>query len=917
MLKKLKNIRNTSINTKQPDYLKKKKIRRWVPNPPLGPPLSGPEHGTFPGYRKAIDGSPFPRQGRTAEKTRNANEECVKGFYVLKYVKGKEDDASPSSGSGRRYLPFFAHLQKEATVNQAEDEEDDDDDQEEEAATLDDDRRADLATAEEEEVEKYAPRYQQVSVIQRTPLFRPREPEAERRREVVAPPSPKKTPHDVDDDYDMAAEDADDEEPPVQEAPIDYHVPRPKSPCSDEEFPTSAARGGGAAASRRRPRESDDGGAIDMRCVRPRISSPARRPPRMRGDHGHQDKAMDGDNGGGGGGGGGYNDGGRSYQMGGGSGGGMSGFSSGGGGGGVGGGLGGGDNGNGGGNDNHLPYGDGSLPPMDGCGNEFDYSRLEQMGPLPSLNDVLPSMRSFHPSLYARLQEPPRYVNPPDLDRPPGGGGGGGGGGPNGADLEATLTSLTSLTNLNPFNNNLNLYANYPYTGFGPGSSSNNNSGNGVGVAAHTPNSGSSGPSPCGGTQADLFELASDPDMCADDQNSFCPDVDQITGLQLTFPVEGSMHMTEHAQQQQQHQQDRMYQHSRVYSSSPSYSQTGQQQQQQQRRNSPSDDGLGALGNFSPSALLTPLSIDQSPLMDVQFGSSQMSPCSINSSSPTPGSHNNNAGLHSSHTPAPQPPHSSMSVDQSDNESVSNLQDISLQLGLPGDQPLEFVNGGHGIKNPLVHDRISGESKDSTRDGSESDSQSSHHHLPSHHRAPSTSKSKRGSASAGGSSGPGSATGADPDDPSKFTCRLCSKHFTLQRLLNRHMKCHSDVKRYLCTFCGKGFNDTFDLKRHTRTHTGVRPYKCALCEKSFTQRCSLESHCLKVHGVAHQYQYKERRAKVYVCEECGHTTNEPEVHYVHLKENHPYSPALLKFYDKRHFKFTNSNFTNMLLQVRS
>lgn len=56
---------------------------------------------------------------------------------------------------------------------------------------------------------------------------------------------------------------------------------------------------------------------------------------------------------------------------------------------------------------------------------------------------------------------------------------------------------------------------------------------------------------------------------------------------------------------------------------------------------------------------------------------------------------------------------------------------------------------------------------------------------------------------------------------------------------------------------------------------------------------------------------------MYVCEECGHTTNEPEVHYLHLKENHPYSPALLKFYDKRHFKFTNNNFTNMLLQVRT
>lgn len=52
---------------------------------------------------------------------------------------------------------------------------------------------------------------------------------------------------------------------------------------------------------------------------------------------------------------------------------------------------------------------------------------------------------------------------------------------------------------------------------------------------------------------------------------------------------------------------------------------------------------------------------------------------------------------------------------------------------------------------------------------------------------------------------------------------------------------------------------------------------------------------------------------MYVCEECGHTTNEPEVHYLHLKDNHPFSPALLKFYDKRHFKFTNSTFANNLL----
>ncbi|KAF3837435.1 hypothetical protein F7725_004899 [Dissostichus mawsoni] len=54
--------------------------------------------------------------------------------------------------------------------------------------------------------------------------------------------------------------------------------------------------------------------------------------------------------------------------------------------------------------------------------------------------------------------------------------------------------------------------------------------------------------------------------------------------------------------------------------------------------------------------------------------------------------------------------------------------------------------------------------------------------------------------------------------------------------------------------------------------TRVRPYKCTLCEKAFTQRCSLESHMKKIHSVAQKYAYKERRNKLYVCEECGLTS---------------------------------------------
>ncbi|CAH8573249.1 unnamed protein product [Schistosoma turkestanicum] len=112
--------------------------------------------------------------------------------------------------------------------------------------------------------------------------------------------------------------------------------------------------------------------------------------------------------------------------------------------------------------------------------------------------------------------------------------------------------------------------------------------------------------------------------------------------------------------------------------------------------------------------------------------------------------------------------------------------------------------------------------------------------------------------------------------PNEYFCKACGKHFQLLRLLTRHIKCHSQLHRYLCKFCFKGFNDTFDLKRHTRTHTGVRPYRCSDCSKAFTQRCSLEAHGRKVHGRPLQYAFKERRDKLYVCEECGFSTTDVE-----------------------------------------
>jgi len=74
-------------------------------------------------------------------------------------------------------------------------------------------------------------------------------------------------------------------------------------------------------ASRRRRARSQDG-AIDMRCVRPRLESPDIR---HRGDHNQQEKPCDADNGGGGNGGGGNSGGGGGGSSGGSSGGGSGG----------------------------------------------------------------------------------------------------------------------------------------------------------------------------------------------------------------------------------------------------------------------------------------------------------------------------------------------------------------------------------------------------------------------------------------------------------------------------------------------------------------------------------------------------------------------------------------------------------------
>uniref|UniRef100_A0A2C9KFG2 C2H2-type domain-containing protein n=1 Tax=Biomphalaria glabrata TaxID=6526 RepID=A0A2C9KFG2_BIOGL len=72
----------------------------------------------------------------------------------------------------------------------------------------------------------------------------------------------------------------------------------------------------------------------------------------------------------------------------------------------------------------------------------------------------------------------------------------------------------------------------------------------------------------------------------------------------------------------------------------------------------------------------------------------------------------------------------------------------------------------------------------------------------------------------------------------------------------------------------------------------VRPYRCSQCDKAFTQRCSLESHTKKIHGMIEDLAFNERRVKLYVCEDCGHSTDIAEDHYAHSRSHAHHKQAL-------------------------
>ena len=80
-----------------------------------------------------------------------------------------------------------------------------------------------------------------------------------------------------------------------------------------------------------------------------------------------------------------------------------------------------------------------------------------------------------------------------------------------------------------------------------------------------------------------------------------------------------------------------------------------------------------------------------------------------------------------------------------------------------------------------------------------------------------------------------------------FKCTFCTKSFSRDRGLKRHMLVHSGDKPHSCEECGKEVTTSHSLKMHKLIHTGEKPYSCPVCSKPFRRSQHVKKHIL-THG---------------------------------------------------------------------
>ncbi|XP_063966739.1 uncharacterized protein LOC135156886 [Lytechinus pictus] len=133
------------------------------------------------------------------------------------------------------------------------------------------------------------------------------------------------------------------------------------------------------------------------------------------------------------------------------------------------------------------------------------------------------------------------------------------------------------------------------------------------------------------------------------------------------------------------------------------------------------------------------------------------------------------------------------------------------------------------------------------------------------------------------------------NNPTPFSCDVCSEEFTVKRNLMRHHRMfhHGQRTLYVCDTCGKAFNRQDNLKRHMKTHqdfsNGAEPDQgnqrptCSQCKSLFLEQKDLDEHM------------KSHRKETFHCRTCGQIYHNRAKFMKHEKSHHnPVPPKLPK-----------------------
>ncbi|XP_023342322.1 gastrula zinc finger protein xFG20-1 [Eurytemora carolleeae] len=172
-----------------------------------------------------------------------------------------------------------------------------------------------------------------------------------------------------------------------------------------------------------------------------------------------------------------------------------------------------------------------------------------------------------------------------------------------------------------------------------------------------------------------------------------------------------------------------------------------------------------------------------------------------------------------------------------------------------------------------------------------------------------------------------------------FSCVQCSKSFSKQSNLARHIRSHFGIKSFFCDQCNAEFVDSTRLKEHSWIHLDYAKFKCPIpeCDQTFRHRSNLKNHMSSHHNEPKKYpcnlcnksfafEYKLRNhsrwhkleeeskkkekieetvtefkdSSVYVCGSCSREFISIDDFGIHCKEYHNQSISDLKTRKRRH-----------------